>query len=108
MMGRVLCLLALLCLVPGCGKELPQPEAAPLAASAQALQELYKWGPGPYQLAVAPELAIPRLEVAAEKAESELRFNVYYPLDAQQLGGARSWNEDSANWKPSHNRTPSL
>lgn len=57
-----------------CGEELPRPEATPLLAPLEVQQSLYKFGRGPWTLAVAPELFIEQ-----DPGEGGLRFNVYYP-----------------------------
>jgi predicted dienelactone hydrolase len=76
--GRLLLVYALCLLLPGCGEELPRPEVTPLSTPVVDLQALYKWGGGPYQVAVAPELRLPD-----PGRENGLSINVYYPADAE-------------------------
>lgn len=64
----------LLALLIGCAEEPPKPPAAPLAATDQALSQLYKWGPGPWSAATARNLRIPH-----PKRDAQLRFHAHYP-----------------------------
>ena len=58
----------------GCGQEVPKPPAEPLTTSVAELSRLYKWGPGPWPMMVAPEL-----NIAHAKRDGELRIRVHYP-----------------------------
>jgi predicted dienelactone hydrolase len=65
-------------LLAGCGEELPRPEVIPLSAGSEELSRLYKWGLGPLDVRVAPEL-----KLVDPRRDSPLVINVLYPADGR-------------------------
>ena len=76
MIARALGYLVALCLLCACGEEVPRPPVEPLAASEYQLAALYKWGKGPLDVNVAPEL-----QLVDRRRDEPLSINVYYPAD---------------------------
>ena len=70
-MIRCLCLVLLL--LAGCGEELPRAPLAPLQASEEALSGMYKWGAGPWPVAVATG------SIEHPQRDQALEYRLYYP-----------------------------
>ena len=64
-----------LALLAGCGEDVPRPAVTPLTADEAALQQLYKWGRGPWETTAETDLEIPHPD-----RDGPLSFNVYYPV----------------------------
>lgn len=64
----------LLLLMTACSEDVPRPPVNPLDASEAELQTLYKWGPGPWSVAVIPEL-----QLAHPEREEPLIYNAWFP-----------------------------
>ncbi|MEP5763728.1 MAG: hypothetical protein ABJ308_04010 [Halieaceae bacterium] len=84
MIQRALLSLALLLLL-ACGEEPPKAPVTPLSAETEALQQLYKWGVGPFAVEAASGLQI---EQAGR--DEPLSFAAWYP-QAPAAGSSIQW-----------------
>jgi predicted dienelactone hydrolase len=66
--------LLLAVLLAGCAEDVPKPAVTPLAATDAQLGQLYKWGPGPWEMGSAKDL-----EIEHPQRDGALSFNVFYP-----------------------------
>lgn len=92
-MSRYLLACLFLSLLCACGEELPREPVQPLVASDKQLQQLYKWGPGPW-----PVESVTSLQLRHPVRDANLNFNIWYPAAGERLGAFPILLFSHGNW----------